>query len=89
MLVRLGVTVGILSAGMATSWWTLGVGVAIGFAVDAAVKYLKNPVADVQRDVGRALDEFAKTGKDSVRLELEQAAGKRSTFWYAAAKGMI
>lgn len=89
VLVRLGVTVGILSAGAATSWWTLGVGVAIGFAVDAAVKYLKNPVEDVRRDVGRALDEFAITGKDSVRLELEQAAGKRSTFWYAAAKGML
>lgn len=89
VLVRLGVTVGILSAGAASSWWTLGAGVAIGFAVDAAVKYSKNPEEDVRKDVERALDEFALAGKDSIKKELEQAAGKRSTFWHEVAKGMI
>lgn len=89
VLVRLGVTMGILSAGAASSWWTLGAGVAIGFAVDAAVKYFKNPEEDVRKDVERALDEFALAGKESIKQELEQAVDKRSTFWHEVAKGMI
>lgn len=89
VLVRLGVTAGILSAAAATSWWTLGAGVAIGFAVDAAVKYFKNPEEDVRKDVERALDEFAATGKDTIQQELGQAVAKRSAFWNQAAKGML
>jgi hypothetical protein len=89
VLVRLGVTAGILSAGAATSWWTLGAGVAIGFAVDAAVRYFKNPEENVKRDVERALDEFAVKVKDSIRQELEQAVGKRAAAWHQAATGML
>jgi len=48
-----------------------------------------NPEEDVRRDVERALDEFAVAGRDSVRLELAQAADRRATSWHKAATGML
>lgn len=88
VLVRLSVTGGLLGAGAASSWWTLGAGLAIGLAVDAAVRHVKNPQEDVHKEVERALDELAVRGKESLRQELERAVSERSMVWREVAKGM-
>jgi hypothetical protein len=89
VLTRLGVTLSIISAGASTSWWSLGAGLAIGLAVDAAVRYFRDPAKDVSTDVGRSLDEFATHGKDLLKQELERAVSERAQVWAKAAKGML
>lgn len=89
VLTRLGVTLSILSAGAGTSWWSLGAGLAIGFAVDAAMRYFRNPAEDVRTDVGRSLDDLATRGKSELKVAMERAVVERSKVWRKAAEGMF
>lgn len=89
VLTRLGVTLSIISAGASASWWSFGAGLAIGLAVDAAVRYFRDPAKDVRTDVGRSLDEFATRGEDLLKQELERAVSERAQVWAKAAKGML
>jgi hypothetical protein len=63
--VRLGVSAGIVGAGAASSWATFGVGIVVGFAVDAALnKAAKaagyDPAAAVEQRVNAVLDDVRK-----------------------------
>jgi len=88
VLTRLGVSAGILSAGAATSWWTLGAGLAIGFAVNELWDWIDDPAGDIQREVEGSLDNLAVKGADAIREEMIKVVTSRRMLWQGAAEGM-
>lgn len=88
VLTRLGVSAGILSAGAATSWWTLGAGLAIGFAVNELWDWIDDPAGDIKREVEGSLDNLAMKGSDAIREEMIKVVTSRRLLWQGAAEGM-
>ena len=55
VVVRLGVSAGLLGAGAANSWWTLGAGIVLGLIADMAWDAIDDPAGDIERrDCGSA-----------------------------------
>jgi hypothetical protein len=88
VLTRLGVSAGILSAGAATSWWTLGAGLAIGFAVNELWDWIDDPAGDIKREIEGSLDNLAMKGSDAIREEMIKVVTSRRMLWQGAAEGM-
>lgn len=97
--VRLGVSAGILGAGAASSWATLGVGVVVGLIVDQLVSWVWNWVADPVGDLAQSLDakidelrDLIIRGDDHVqglRPRLKQFALERARIRRAAVLGLL
>jgi hypothetical protein len=85
---RLGVSAGLLSAGAATSWWTLGAGAAIAFGVSALWDRIDDPAADIQRNLEGSLNSLATKGADAMLEEMTKVVNARRRLWQHAAEEM-
>ena len=89
VLVRLGVSAGILGAGAANSWWTLGGGLLLGLAVDAMWQWIDDPAGDIERETVLALEQLAADGSAALRGELGAVVTERRKLWDKAVEEMV
>lgn len=82
IFVRLGVSAGILAAGAANSWWTLGVSLVVGLIVDAIWNWVDDPAGDIEREVIAALDKLADDASTAIRDEMALVIAQRAGFWH-------
>ena len=88
VLTRLGVSAGLLSVGAATSWWTLGAGAAIAFAVSELWDWIDDPAGDIQRNLEGSLDSLGTKGADAILQEMTKVVNARRGLWQHAAEEM-
>lgn len=81
VLTRMGVSAGLLGAGAANSWWTLGAGMVLGVIADLVWDAIDDPAGDIERETLQALNQLADAGAGALREELRGALNKRSKFW--------
>ena len=81
VLVRLGVSAGILSTGAATSPWTLGASVVIGLVVDALWEWIDDPAGDIEREMVTALDKLSSDASTAIKEEMDEVVAQRSVLW--------
>lgn len=72
VLIRLGVSAGILGTGAANSWWSLGASVVIGVIVDVVWEWIDDPTGDVEREVSKAIDSLAEKCDSALSQELQK-----------------
>lgn len=68
VLMRIGISAGILATGAANSWWSLGAGIVIGLAVDLIWDWIDNPAGDIERETLAALDNVSAIASGRQRL---------------------
>jgi hypothetical protein len=89
VLTQLGVSTGILVAGGATSWWTLGIGLAVGVAVDFAWEWFDDPAGKIQKEMIQALDELGNRGRSAIDSDLNEVLSDREQLWMGAIQQML
>lgn len=89
VLIRMGVSAGILGAGAANSWWSLGGSVVIGLIVDVLWEWIDDPTGDVEREVGQAIDSFAERCDSALSQELQKVNQQKQDLWLKASDAMI
>lgn len=86
VLLRLGVQAGILAAGVANSWWSIGGALVIGVAVDAMWEYLTKPAQSIEQEITTELTKLSHDGNSAIRGELAKLVAQRSTLWKKTVK---
>jgi len=89
VLIRLGVSAGILTAGAANSWWSVGASLVIGLIVDLAWQWIDDPKGDIQREMANALDKLSKDASTTMENEMNRVLSERSGLWFQAAAEMM
>jgi hypothetical protein len=89
VLVRLGVSAGILGTGAATSWWTIGGSLVLGVLVDAVWQWIDDPAGDIKRATVAALEKLAVDGSAALRGELGDGVTARADLWDRAVEEMV
>ena len=89
VMVRLGVSTGILTTAAATSWWTFGGAAVIGLAVDWVWAWIDDPAGDIEREVKNALDTLSLNASKAFREEMTGVAFKRSEYWMKAVEDIV
>lgn len=81
VLIRLGISAGILSAGAANSWWSFGAAFVIGIIVDAVWEWVDNPEGKIDSATNAALDKLSNQASTAIREQMTNARSKRSELW--------
>ena len=81
VLVRLGISAGILTAGAANTWWSFGGALVIGVMVDLVWEWVDDPAGDIEREMTDALDGLARKGSTAIKAELLEILEARCAFW--------
>ncbi len=81
VLVRLGVSSGILAAGAINSWWTIGGSLFIGFLVNEIWNLVDDPAGDIEREVTIALDRLSSDGSGAIKAQMSESISVRSKAW--------
>jgi hypothetical protein len=81
VILRLGVSAGILATGAANSWWSLGGGLAAGLIADMVWVWFDDPRGDIERELLAALDRLAARAASSIHAEMIAIISKRRTLW--------
>jgi len=89
LLIRLGVSAGILATGVANSWWSFGGAFVIGALVDVIWEWFSKPAESIERVMVAQLDQLSLKGSSSIRDDLTKVANARSVLWREAAKGAL
>jgi hypothetical protein len=89
VLVRLGVSAGILGTGAATSGWTIGGSLVLGVLVDAVWQWIDDPAGDIERETVTALEQLAVDGEAALSAELGELVTARAGLWSKAAEEMV
>jgi len=89
VLIRLGVSAGILGAGAANSWWSLGGSIVIGVVVDVLWEWIDDPTGDVEREVSAAIDSLAHKCDSALSAELQKVNQQKQDLWLKASDSMI
>ena len=89
VLVRLGVSAGILATAATNSWWTLGGALVIGVAVDALWSYVTHPAATIENQMVLELNKMALNGSSLIQEELKKIVSTRSLLWQKTLKDSL
>jgi hypothetical protein len=89
VLIRLGVSAGVLGAGAANSWWSFGGSLVIGLAVDVIWEWIDDPAGDVEREVAAAVGTLAKKSQSVLTEEIERNARHKRALWRKAATKLL
>lgn len=89
VLVRLGVSAGVLAAGAANSVWTLGGSIVVGLIADLIWGWIDDPAGDIERETVAALDQLAAESSAAMRAELGNVVTQRSEIWCKAVEEMV
>lgn len=89
VLVRLGVSAGILSAGSANSWWSLGATLVIGMVVDVIWGWIDDPAGDIEREMISALDKLSIDASTAIKDEMNKVISQRRDLWNKTVKEIL
>ena len=89
VLIRMGVSAGILGTGAANTWWSLGGSVVIGIIVDVLWEWIDDPTGDVEREMGSAIDSLAQRCDSALSQELQKVNQQKQDLWLKASSSMI
>jgi hypothetical protein len=89
ILIRLGVSAGILTTAAANSWWTLGASVLIGLIVDVMWEWIDDPAGDIEREVMRSLDGLSSKATQAITTEMNGIIATRSLYWTQTVEVML
>ena len=89
VLVRLGVSAGILGTGAATSGWTIGGSLVLGVLVDAVWQWIDDPAGDIERETVAALEQLAVDGEAALSAELGELVTARRVLWDRAVEEWV
>ena len=89
VLVRLGVSGAILTAGTANSWWSLGATFLIGIVVDKIWEWIDDPAEGIEREVSAALDSLSQDTSMIIKEEMHEILSQRREFWDRAAAKLL
>lgn len=89
VLTQLGVSAGVLATGAASSWWTLGAGLAVGVAVDIAWDWFDDPARKIETEMIRALDDLGRKGRTAIINDLNKLLADREHLWNGAIQEML
>lgn len=81
VLVRLGVSAGILATGAANSWWSFGAALVIGVVVDVIWEWIDDPAGDIEREMVAALDKLSGDASTAIKEEMNKVISQRSKLW--------
>tara|TARA_Y100001934_G_C12256835_1_gene727977 strand:- start:226 stop:1062 length:837 start_codon:yes stop_codon:yes gene_type:complete len=85
VLIELGVSAGILSAGAANSWWSLGGSLVVGGLIVWIWDWIDPPEAEIERKLVVELDELSAKVTNVMFREMNNIVTQRSEFWSEAA----
>ena len=89
VLIRLGVSGAILTAGTANSWWSLGATFLIGIVVDKIWEWIDDPAEGIEREVSAALDSLSLDASMIIEEEMHRSLSQRREFWDRAAAKLL
>lgn len=89
VLIRLGVSTGILATGAANSWWSFGGALVIGVVVDLTWDCMDNPEGNITREMNSALDRLASQGSSAITDEMTEVVSQRSGVWTKTIGGIV
>lgn len=89
VLVRLGVSAGILGAGAANSWWSFGAAFVIGIVVDVIWEWIDDPAGDIEREMVSALDKLAVDASTAIQEEMNKVISHRNELWNKTVTEML
>ena len=88
VIIRLGVSAGILATGAANSWWSFGGALVIGVIVDLAWGWFDDPEGDIRREMATALDRLSRQGSTAIKEEMNKVLSQRSGLWNQTIEGI-
>jgi len=89
VLVRLGVSTGILAAGAGNSWWSFGAAFVIGVVVDVAWEWYDDPAGDIEKEMIAALDKLSIDASTAIREEMTKVISQRSELWKKSVEEIV
>ena len=84
VVLRLGISSGILATGAASSWWSLGGGLLAGIIADMVWGWFDNPRGDIERELHKALDQLSQKAAHSIQNEMSKIISERRNMWSQA-----
>lgn len=81
VLLRLGVSAGILATATANSWWTFGAALVIGILVDVVWEWFDDPAADIEREVASSLEKLSLDASTAINEEMKKVISQRTELW--------
>ena len=89
VLIRLGVSAGILATGAANSWWSFGASAVIGLVVDVVWEWIDKPAKKMEAEMVSALDGIGRKGSTAIREEMLKVVQSKRDLWSKAVVEMI
>ena len=89
VLVRLGVSAGLLAAGAANLWWSFGATLVITIVVDQIWEWIDNPAGDIEREMITALDKLSQDASTAIEEEMNKKITQRSELWDKAVADIL
>lgn len=81
VLIRLGVSAGILGTGAANSWWSFGAALVIGIVVDVIWGWIDDPAGDIEREMIVALHKLSSDASTALKEEMTKVISQRGELW--------
>jgi len=89
VMIRLGVSAGILTTGAANSWWSFGGALVIGVIVDFVWGWIDDPEGDIEREMVTALDRLSAQASTAISEEMNKVVSQRSGLWTKTIEGIV
>lgn len=89
VMIRLGVSAGILATGAANSWWSFGGALVIGVVVDLVWGWIDDPEGDIEREMHVALDRLSSQASSAINEEMNKVVAQRSEIWTETIEGIL
>jgi len=89
VMIRLGVSAGILATGAVNSWWSFGGALVIGVIVDLAWGWIDDPEGDIEWEMITALDRLSSQASAAINEEMNKVVSQRSGLWNKTIEGIV
>jgi hypothetical protein len=88
VMIRLGISAGILATGAANTWWSFGGALVIGLVVDLVWGWIDDPEGDIEHEMNVALKNLSLQASSAINEELGRVVAQRSKIWAKTIEGV-
>ena len=89
VLIRLGVSSGLLASGAVNSWWSFGGAFFIGLIADLVWEWIDDPAGDIERAMNGNLDELSSNASKAINDEMNKVISQRGERWNQVVTGLL